>query len=279
MGYSRVCRFCWRVAYSDSGAPTECGKCEAPAVYVDKHQFLMPMLWSVLSQYQVVENSPVNGVVDDNGDNIVFDFVVPECRIAIDFIDDDQLLSSEPLDGQAERIALDDAKESGTRAANYRWITLPTNVAEARSKLLEKVNEVYVKEVDGKLHILTPRLQGDAGWDLVCDEDTVCPPGVGTDIPSQVFLEIPNHLYAIVQARSSTSKKRLLVLPGVIDPAYRGQIFTMTFNPTSDPVMVKKGDRISQLLFFYRIPHLHVDPVYELRKSERGSRGFGSTGG
>jgi deoxyuridine 5'-triphosphate nucleotidohydrolase len=285
--FSKNCKFCYKVVeVEQSFSDGYCDDCRLEygtngyGYHVkQRYQPITMMLWASLPQYQVLTDSTIDGVVDAQGNQLVFDYVIPECRLAIDVISEDQMLHSSELDlGHTKRAAADASREHGTREANYRWLVLPDAPGEARGKLLESINEIYVKEMDGKTHILTPRLQGDAGWDLVCDQDTECPPGMGTDIPSQVYLEIPNHLYAIVQARSSTSKKRLLVLPGVIDPAYRGQIFTMTFNPTTETVMVRKGDRISQLLFFYRIPHLHVNPVYDLRKSERGSRGFGSTG-
>lgn len=292
----RQCSWCWRVGCVDVAetAGFVCSTCRNDSKFsVDSilgwrskaEEPLVPMLWSVFPHSEIQRDiEPFRR--PDGRTAYNYNFVVPEYRLAIDFVSDHQVLpvsgddEDEDVNYRAAKVGFDEGKQQETWNNNYRWITLPLDVNEARSKLLQAVNEVYVKHIDGHTsQVLSPKLQGDAGWDLVCDETVICPPGVGTDIPSQVYLEIPNHLYAIVQARSSTSKKRLLVLPGVIDPAYRGQIFTMTFNPTTESVIVNKGDRISQLLFFYRIPHLHINPTYELRQSERGSRGFGSTGG
>lgn len=293
--YVKNCKFCFRVVISEEiNYNSVCRECndhlyshgqEYDSTVRLRYEPLTQMLWSVFSQYQIHTDATLDGVVDKHGHQIVFDYVIPECRLAIDIVADDQTYLNLGLGGSYElskgsenKIATDHAREERTRQTNYRWATLPEDPNDARNKLLDLLNEVYVKETDGKVHVLTPRLQGDAGYDLVCDEDTMCLPGVGTDIPSQVYLEIPNHMYAIVQARSSTSKKRLLVLPGTIDSSYRGQIFTMMFNPTAESVLVKKGDRVSQLLFFCRMPHLHLNTVPELRPSERASRGFGSTG-
>lgn len=296
----RQCKGCWRVVETRY----TCEKCTGfsrtgsikPYVLLKWEEFMAsvrPMFWSVFSHCNIEWDATpswctfIKEETDGFGSKIhefdvAFDAIIPEYRLAVDFVDDLQAL---PVDeeqdtfAQIDRVRVDDAKQKCCVLNNFRHVSLPMDVDKARNKLLEIINEIYVLDRDGKpQQILSPKLQGDAGWDLVCDEDVVCLPGVGTDIPSQVFLEIPNHLYAVVQARSSTSKKRLLVLPGVIDPAYRGQIFTMTFNPTTEPVLIKKGDRISQLLFFPRIPHLHVNPVSSLRPSERGIRGFGSTG-
>lgn len=237
------------------------------------------MLWSIFSHCEINEYSTINGV-KSNGTALVFDVVVPEYRLAIDFIDDKQVM---PVIGQvpdcAARLKFEHDKEEQTRLNNWRWITLPTDIVKARNELLNAMNELLVRQVgSSESTLLTPKLQGDAGWDIVCSQDMVCPAQRGTDIPSDLYLEIPNHLYGVVQARSSTSKKRLLVLPGVIDPAYRGQIFVMAYNLTDETMVIKKGDRIAQLLFFHRVPHLHLQLVNELRPSERGTRGFGSTG-
>ena len=91
-------------------------------------------------------------------------------------------------------------------------------------------------------------------------------------------MALPNHLYAVVQARSSTSKKNLLILPGVIDAGYRGQIFVMAYNLSNKSIIISKGDRIAQLLIFQRVPWLQIEYVDNLRPSERGHMGFGSTG-
>lgn len=237
------------------------------------------MLWSTFTHCEINEYSTIDGV-KSNGTALVFDVVIPEYRLAIDFIDDKQVM---PVIGEvpdcAARLKFEHDKEEQTRLNNWRWITLPTDIVKARNELLNSMNELLVRQVgSSESTLLTPKLQGDAGWDIVCSQDMECPPQRGTDIPSDLYLEIPNHLYGVVQARSSTSKRRLLVLPGVIDPAYRGQIFVMAYNLTDETMMIKKGDRIAQLLFFHRVSHLHLQLVSQLRPSERGTRGFGSTG-
>lgn len=287
----RTCRGCWRIVSSQSNTQPVCTTCagfnrifESTAT----HEWIAfsidvkPMLWSLFPHSDIKFGFDTNvGLTHDN-QFVLFDVFIPEYRLLIDFISDDQLLMpSDDTASETDRnlyMQIFDLKEEFTKQNNLRYVTIQRDVDVARSELINVINEVYVLDSGNGIQILHPKLQGDAGWDLVCDQDTECPPHVGTDIPSQVFLEIPNHLYAIVQARSSTSKRRLLVLPGVIDPGYRGQIFTMTFNPTGETVHIKKGDRISQLLFFYRVPHLHINPVRELRASQRGSAGFGSTG-
>lgn len=124
-----------------------------------------------------------------------------------------------------------------------------------------------------------PKLNGDAGIDIYCIKDAVIEPGQYHDLPSGVFIAMPHDWYAEVRARSSTSKRMIHVYPGIIDPGYRGEMFTCVQNLGSvGPVYVKRGDRLAQLIF-----HKRVEPTFEnvgdleLPKTERGERGFGST--
>jgi dUTP pyrophosphatase len=175
-------------------------------------------------------------------------------------------------------VSLADIQDDGWRHIRISDEAINGGLESIRSYILSHLNKLEVKRTENGVGILEPRLDGDAGWDILTSEDTVCQPGAGTDIPSDLMLAMPDHLYAIVQARSSTSKRGLLVLPGVIDPGYRGRIWVMAYNLSKEPVYVKKGARLGQLLFFHRVNHLHIDIVDKLRSSERQERGFGSSG-
>jgi dUTP pyrophosphatase len=197
----------------------------------------------------------------------VYDWVVPEHRLA---------LSTAHRMGTADTTG---AHVSDTlRAENYRFVLIDTqDLNKIRNRIIGIMNTVYVKD-SADVSILTPRLTGDAGWDIITSETVEVPPNQGLDVPSDLFMEIPNHLYGIVQARSSTSKRRLIILPGVIDPAYRGRVYAMTYNPTDTTIKISKGDRIAQMLFMPRILHLSKASVPTLSPTERGEAGFGSTG-
>lgn len=176
-------------------------------------------------------------------------------------------------------ITNDGLTRENAQSRDYRWISVSfASFLEMRNDILYKLNQMDVLDVEGGSPLLHPKLSGDAGWDIVTQEDIICNPNTGTDIGSNLQMALPNHLYAIVQARSSTSKKNLLVLPGVIDPGYRGRIYVMAYNLSNRPIKVSKGDRIAQLLIFQRVSHLGINIVKELRPSERGTNGFGSTG-
>lgn len=104
-------------------------------------------------------------------------------------------------------------------------------------------------------------------------------PGERGVIPTGISLEIPNGYWASIEARSSTSKKMLIVPKGVIDEGYRGELFAVLLNVGSAPVTIEHGDRYVQLILHKRhVADFIIEEVDELSKSERGDTGFGSSG-
>lgn len=136
---------------------------------------------------------------------------------------------------------------------------------------------VYLKHTgDG---ILAPKVKGDVGYDLVVSETTTILSHGFANIPHNAAVELPEGYWAMVLARSSVNiSGKLVILPGLIDTGYRGQMFALTHNLTNEPVVVEEGSRVCQLVLFPAavFPLLRVE---RLSPSERGVGGFGSTGG
>ena len=65
--------------------------------------------------------------------------------------------------------------------------------------------------------------------------------------------------------------------PGTIDADYRGEVKVLLINLGSGPFIVRRGDRIAQLVVA-RVEHVLVELVSELGATSRGQGGFGSTG-
>jgi dUTP pyrophosphatase len=120
----------------------------------------------------------------------------------------------------------------------------------------------------------------DAGLDLIVTQDTLIQPGEFVDVPCGISVELPEWAWGLVTGRSSALRKKgLLIHSGVIDAGYRGPLFAGAWNMTDEPVTVKSGERVAQLIVLSNMTR-HVQPVRvpHLSPSLRGQNGFGSTG-
>ena len=122
-----------------------------------------------------------------------------------------------------------------------------------------------------------------AGVDLYADlnERLIVNPGENVKIPTGLAIELPSqNMVALVFARSGLASRSGIGLTngvGVIDSDFRGEIQVLMQNLGSQPVTIKPGDRIAQMLFM-PVFHALFEEVAELQNSPRGTGGFGSTG-
>lgn len=120
----------------------------------------------------------------------------------------------------------------------------------------------------------------DAGWDLYVSADTTVPAHSFADVPSGVRMQLPNGYWGMLTGRSSTIRKRgLLVVQGIIDTGYTGELFSAVWNLTSKPVLLEQGERVAQLIL---LPNSTSKSLLvqadSLGKTTRGEHGFGSSG-
>ena len=130
-----------------------------------------------------------------------------------------------------------------------------------------------------------PRYQtaGSAGMDLIacCEESITLSPNQSTIIPSgiSIFIE-DNNFAAIVIPRSGLGAKKGLVcgnLLGLIDSDYQGPLSISLWNRSESEIVINPGERVAQLVVI-RVNQVELDLVDEFRETERGNKGFGSTG-
>ena len=122
---------------------------------------------------------------------------------------------------------------------------------------------------------------GAAGADLyacLASPVTVAP-GETAFIPTGLAMELPVGYVGLVYARSGLACKRGLAPAnkvGVIDSDYRGEIQVPLMNHGKEPFVIRRGDRIAQLLFApVFLPELLE--CESLDETARGAGGFGST--
>ncbi len=86
---------------------------------------------------------------------------------------------------------------------------------------------------------------------------------------------------AFVVPRSGLAAKHGITIvnsPGTVDAGYRGEIRVTLLNTDArEPYTVQAGDRIAQLIVM-PVVRARFIPVDVLPGSDRGQRGFGSTG-
>jgi len=141
---------------------------------------------------------------------------------------------------------------------------------------------VNIKKLNENAVIPTYAKDGDAGMDMTATKiinENLGSITYGTDIA----VEIPEGFVGLIFPRSSIRKTNLQLSNsvGVVDSGYRGEI-QATFNKIQGIDNVERttyqvGDRICQIMI---IPHPAVNfiEVDELKNTERGEGGFGSTG-
>ncbi len=99
-------------------------------------------------------------------------------------------------------------------------------------------------------------------------------------VPTGLFLEIPRGFEGQVRARSGLAFKCGLGLVngvGTIDSDYRGELGVLVVNLGREPVTIRRGDRIAQLVFA-RAMRAGFERRPQIAGSSRGEGGFGSTG-
>ena len=103
--------------------------------------------------------------------------------------------------------------------------------------------------------------------------------GFGVRMPRRTLWDVltRKHWHAEVTGRSSQNKAGVLVMRGIVDEVYEGEIIAVLVNFNRYPVRYEKGDRICQLLFD-KCRKVSGDGIRTLVKEDRKDGGFGSTG-
>lgn len=132
------------------------------------------------------------------------------------------------------------------------------------------------------LPLPTYATEGSAGCDLrACvDGERVLAPGERALVPTGVRIALPAGYEAQVRPRSGLALDHGLMLPnapGTIDSDYRGELKVIVWNSGSEPFVIRRGDRIAQLVIA-PVTRVAWDEQPELEATRRGSGGFGHTG-
>jgi dUTP pyrophosphatase len=121
-----------------------------------------------------------------------------------------------------------------------------------------------------------------AGADLFAavDRDLTLEPGERALVPTGFAIAVPEGYEAQVRPRSGLALRNgvtCLNSPGTIDADYRGPLGVILANLGNEPFVVRRGDRIAQLVVA-PVARAEFFEFEELPETARAEGGFGSTG-
>lgn len=119
---------------------------------------------------------------------------------------------------------------------------------------------------------------GDAGLDMYVNETVTLEPGQVGRIKSGIAVEIPDGFVGLCWDKSGLSMNHSIkVLGGVIDSGFRGELIFGVINLGKEEYTFKKGDKVLQMLI-QKVEKMDIVDSEELSETDRGEKGFGSTG-
>lgn len=140
---------------------------------------------------------------------------------------------------------------------------------------------IPLQQLDKDLPVPENAYVGDGAVDLRSTKDLVLKPFERALVPTGIAIELPLGYAALVVPRSGLAIKHGITLvnaPGLIDSNYRGEIGAIIANmDPREAFEIKRGDRIAQLMII-AVEQPEFEVVETLSETERGARGFGSSG-
>ena len=123
-----------------------------------------------------------------------------------------------------------------------------------------------------------------AGLDLLAavpeDAPLTLAPGKYAMVPTGLAIALHPDFEAQVRPRSGLAARHgvtVLNSPGTIDADYRGEIKVLLINHGEAPFVIRRGERIAQMVIAV-VARGTLVPVVTLGTTGRGAGGFGSTG-
>lgn len=113
----------------------------------------------------------------------------------------------------------------------------------------------------------------DAGVDIYANETLTLPPFSAARVRTGLTFEIRPEFMLLAKPKSGSD---FLLGAGVIDPGYQGEILIKVVNYTPNPLVIRAGDALAQLVqvAIFTDPLAEVSPeALHAERSERGADG------
>jgi dUTP pyrophosphatase len=141
--------------------------------------------------------------------------------------------------------------------------------------------KLLIKKLQKNIILPEYKTDGSSGMDLMANIEQTAKifPGEKKIISTGVMVAIPKQYEIQIRPRSGLAAKNgisVLNTPGTIDSDYRGEIKVILINLGKDIFVIKKNDRIAQMVVC-PIIKAKLEEVESLPETVRGKGGFGST--
>ena len=142
--------------------------------------------------------------------------------------------------------------------------------------------KVFIKKLNPSVQLPSYKTSGASGMDLMAfiEEPIKLKPGKSCLVPTGLSVAFPKEYEIQIRPRSGLAAKNnigVLNTPGTIDSDYRGELKIILFNHGSENFVIKKNDRVAQMILTPVIK-MELKETDELPETIRGEGGFGSTG-
>ena len=117
-----------------------------------------------------------------------------------------------------------------------------------------------------------------AGLDFHTIESVTIPPGQRALLKTGIAMSMPAGYVGLIWPRSKLAAKMGIdVLAGVVDSDYRGEIMISLLNTGLDPVEIKAGDKVAQMIIQRHYSDMQINIVEDLDETMRGKAGVNSS--
>lgn len=118
----------------------------------------------------------------------------------------------------------------------------------------------------------------DAGWDLYTPKDFTLKARSSEVIDTEVCIQIPNYYCGLLVSKSGLNVKHDITSTGLIDSGYQGSIRVKLYNNGDNDYTFKRGEKISQLVLLPIMSEKFALVEDFDETTQRGIKGFGSSG-
>jgi len=142
--------------------------------------------------------------------------------------------------------------------------------------------KILIKKLNPEVKLPSYKSVGASGMDLMAfiDQPITLVPKSSCLVPTGLAVAFSEDYEIQIRPRSGLAAKNnisILNTPGTIDSDYRGEIKIIMFNHGDKDFVINNNDRVAQMILT-PVKKIDLELVKDLPDSNRGKRGFGSTG-